>query len=557
MNDVQITSPRRWWLSARLLSAILALVTASLLCGGEESGSSQPAVGGTSASAPAGRLPTKADLVALGKGATNAGYLDDDGDGYGVGSPLGPDADPNDPDVNTPESMLAKYGTLNNFLDHLGIAHTRVYFVAPAGSDAAGPSGNAKPPYKTWDRVRPVLHPGDTVIYRGGTYTEGINVGVSGSKSRPITIMAYPGEKVILDRSWPLSISHCSYIVIDGFVVDSSTEVGAYGIQADSSDHITIRNVESRRHTYGALLMQNLHDILIENCVFHDNPDEHGIYVGAAAAPNANITLRGNLLYRNGRNGIQHNGRVKNLLIEGNIIHSNALAGISLMNGVSYSTVRNNLIFNNNKQGIVIYEYLRDPTNPNILPYDQTHNVIENNTIWVGANPVVAGSERPAEHAAILFNNGAHGVATQPAGNLDNNTIRNNILVTYQGPIFEFDQQAYADTTVIENNLLYRLSGTQWAAQSDNIMQYGSKRYNMTEFKAFSPLFQNNLFADPLFKSASIDYNATPEKFAFDLPPNSPGRGMGSPTSAPASDLHGNPRTGPVDAGCYTHAGSE
>ncbi|HDI06582.1 MAG TPA: hypothetical protein ENF39_01090, partial [Candidatus Aenigmarchaeota archaeon] len=64
----------------------------------------------------------------IGKGCTNAFYIDKDCDGYGVASPLGVDADDNDPEVNTPETVIAKYGTLENFLHHLGYYPDRIFY---------------------------------------------------------------------------------------------------------------------------------------------------------------------------------------------------------------------------------------------------------------------------------------------------------------------------------------------------------------------------------------------------------------------------------------------
>ena len=53
---------------------------------------------------------------------TNVGAcLDKDGDGYGVGPAcLGPDADDNDSTVHSANDVVAKYGSINAFLTHLG-----------------------------------------------------------------------------------------------------------------------------------------------------------------------------------------------------------------------------------------------------------------------------------------------------------------------------------------------------------------------------------------------------------------------------------------------------
>jgi len=321
--------------------------------------------------------------------------------------------------------------------------------------------------------------------------------------------MAYPGEKPVLTAAYPLQLGGTSYITIDGLTSGSQTNYEGYGAQGNFVHDITIRNFESFNHYRGIWMMQDLHNLVIESSVIYDSRGEHAIYLGCQDLVNSNITIRGNILYHNAYTGFQHNGRVTNLLVENNIIHSNNLGGISLLQGVSYSTIQNNLVFNNNRQGIVFFNYT--DANPLILPFDQTHNLIQNNTIWEGRyqwnHP---GNIEPASMSAIIFNNEAG------TGSFDYNIIRNNALATYDGPSICFTQADYADTTVVENNLFYRASG------DSRVMTYGATDYSMAAFNAFSPLFRNNLFADPLFQNVSLNYNLTPEKFIFDLLANSP-----------------------------------
>ncbi|MCD6254677.1 MAG: hypothetical protein J7J44_00175, partial [Deltaproteobacteria bacterium] len=183
--------------------------------------------------------------VPIGKGCTNAYYIDKDCDGYGVASPLGPDADDNDPEVNTPQTVIAKYGNLTNFLHHLGYYPNRIFYIATDGNDNTGEVNNINKPYKTWKTVNSLLQPGDAVIFRGGVYDylgDWAIGGFSGTADKPVIIMAYPGEKVIIDSSYSISISYLSYDVFDGFILDNTVSNWGSGIQGHNCNHITFRN---------------------------------------------------------------------------------------------------------------------------------------------------------------------------------------------------------------------------------------------------------------------------------------------------------------------------
>ena len=126
-------------------------------------------------------------------------YIDRDGDGFGIGLGyvLGPDADDNDAGVNTPQSVLGKYGTLDKFLAYKGYTALRKIFISPGGNDAQAKVGSADAPYATWSAVKKILQPGDVVLFREGTYPERIsNKNFGGTKEFSIIIMAYPGETV-------------------------------------------------------------------------------------------------------------------------------------------------------------------------------------------------------------------------------------------------------------------------------------------------------------------------------------------------------------------------
>ncbi len=73
-----------------------------------------------------------------------------------------------------------------------------VHFADAKNGDDSQP-GTKEKPWKTVSASLQNLKPGDTLCLRGGTYYESVNLGVSGTKEKPITIRSHPGELAILD----------------------------------------------------------------------------------------------------------------------------------------------------------------------------------------------------------------------------------------------------------------------------------------------------------------------------------------------------------------------
>jgi parallel beta-helix repeat protein len=68
-----------------------------------------------------------------------------------------------------------------------------------SGSDAN--AGTADKPFKTIGRGVKELRPGDTLIVHGGTYREAVGIELVGTKDRPITVQAAPGQTVVIKGS--------------------------------------------------------------------------------------------------------------------------------------------------------------------------------------------------------------------------------------------------------------------------------------------------------------------------------------------------------------------
>src|SRR4029077_3105680 len=74
------------------------------------------------------------------------------------------------------------------------------HYAAPGGT--SGGSGSATRP---WDLPTALaggaglLHPGDTVWLRGGSYRGTFTSALTGTPAAPIVVRAYPGERAVLD----------------------------------------------------------------------------------------------------------------------------------------------------------------------------------------------------------------------------------------------------------------------------------------------------------------------------------------------------------------------
>jgi hypothetical protein len=81
---------------------------------------------------------------------------------------------------------------------HRPLAEGRGLFVDPSkGMDDA--DGSEAAPWRSVNHALKQLTAGDTLYLRGGVYRENVYCAVAGRPDAPITIRAYPGERVILD----------------------------------------------------------------------------------------------------------------------------------------------------------------------------------------------------------------------------------------------------------------------------------------------------------------------------------------------------------------------
>jgi Right handed beta helix region len=522
---------------------------------------------------PSGRSPDASTAVVLGLGKTTATCIDKDGDGYGLGPGCanGPDADDNDPSVRTAKDVLAKYGSMRAFLNHhiqetLGnpnyAVRKIVYLDAQKGRDFRGKANDENRPYRSFNAIAHSLRSGDVVLFRAGAYPRMSPTGAG--SGFPVVYMAYPGEVVRVDASSyeAFALLNASGLILDGFLIYSSYPTGGSQCISGGSwwskpitgpplfHDVIIQNFDCANCSRGMLIQNGLLNLIIQDSVIHDMPygrGTHPVYLGSDAAPSRNVIVRRNLVFNSGAegNGVQFNGRVTNLVVDSNIIYNSEGAGISLLQGVSNSLITDNLIFNHANGGIKIMNY--PSGSPYILAYDQTGNVIENNTIWQGTNDWYDGEAITSSPIYVFHAGGLK------AGNLGGNIFRNNILVTSFGagaPAIDFrdaDRPDELQTSTFQNNIVWSTTVTNVVAAN------GPRKYDCAQFVAATTHSSGCVNSKPLFADVHTGYYKQPLKFDFMLRAGSPAIGAGTPTGAPSTDLKGVARPNPPSIGAYEY----
>lgn len=478
----------------------------------------------------------------MGIGCTTAWYLDKDCDGYGTGpGVLGRDADDSDPEVNTPDSVIDSHGTLSAFLEHKGYRPERIFYISKDGDNNDAEIGNMDKPFASFTEVEKLLEPttySEMIIYREGVYTEYYEIpdlwGTYGSEDKPIYIMAYPGEEVVVDG---IEVMECGHIFVDGLIVDggritcsSYDPIDWPAYHVDGTYYITFRNIETRNSGKGIHAMYDLHYITVEDCVMHNNGGSHAAYFGAQRIPNDHIRINRSIFTGSGdRHGFQHNGRVRKLAIENSIFHSNYASGISLIEGTSDSIIRNNLLFNNRAQGFVFYFYKDDPYEDALTK----NNLIVNNIIYQARSGITP----------VLFSSG-----WSEDREMQNNTFMNNIIVTKNSAFFKFWHPEYSQGNFVEKNILYRIDREAGVA---NVQTEEGVWSEVEVGHMLIPGFSGNLLSDPMFVNPPGDYVENPEDFSFELDEDSPAVDWAAEGRVPEIDIKYRDRIGVPDAGCY------
>ena len=261
----------------------------------------------------------------------------------------------------------------------------KTFYVATSGSDSS--PGTKQRPWKTIQHALNRLRPGQRALVRRGMYVQDHVIERSGTRTAPITVAAYPGERVVLRAAatsgdtYPLRVSSgAAFFRIQGFILelakgDSSTNVYFEG---SAHDVELSRNEIRFSQDQGVFVENSTRNIHIIGNRIHDNGrghqsgqhQSHGIYIEGADHLVANNVVHGHPYGF----GIQIYPENEGTIVVHNTVVGSGHSGIVVGGdgGVSNITIRNNVLAFNARYGVQM-----DSDCPSAVTIDR--NVIHGN----------------------------------------------------------------------------------------------------------------------------------------------------------------------------------
>lgn len=268
-------------------------------------------------------------------------------------------------------------------------------YVSTSGNDSSG-DGSESNPYRTVNMALENVTANDTVVVRGGNYSEPERLRIYEPN---VTLMSYPGEWAILDRTMHDEEPGVYFHVgSDGGTLQCIEVMGGY--YAFSTE---------TKWDWGEADRSGASDITIKNTKLHDSDNDV-----VKIKPNSdNISIIGNEIYNSGQaqspgdcnaEGIDNvNG--DNTLVQDNYIHDTCSTGVYLKGGATDGIIEGNVIENPGAAGILVGfdtspEYFDTDVNPDY--YENIRGTVRNNLI-IGAG--WAGIGLYASKDAQIYNN--------------------------------------------------------------------------------------------------------------------------------------------------------
>ena len=228
---------------------------------------------------------------------------------------------------------------------------------APLVANATSCTVTVQPGQSIQSAIVPARN-GAVICVRGGVYTEQVKLKATNAG---VTLMAYPGEKPILDgknqvppvtkknSSPALLLIDGPNVTVDGFEVRNSTSRGVN----ISKSGVTVRNLYVHDNKNVGLLVSGssavpVRNVLVENSIVHNNILKNA---GGEAGGSGltfiqaeDSTARGNRVSHNYGEGLVAGRFTRNITFEGNTTYDNRGANIYLVNSIN-PTIRRNFVF--------------------------------------------------------------------------------------------------------------------------------------------------------------------------------------------------------------------
>lgn len=408
------------------------------------------------------------------------------------------------------------------------------YFVSSSGSDS-NPGTSAGSPLRTLQKAADLVGPGDVVAVMNGTYTEprkGSNVLTikhSGRPGAPITFMAYPGHRPVLNpkTAWNgISVYGASHIVI------KNLEVKGNNAALSLSD--AERSSTKTDPTYNT------------NCITVERNRESGSF------PH-HVDITGNLVHGCAGGGISAI-EADHVNIIGNHVHSNSWFTVYGASGISILTPRDTGGSDPRTYKIrIIGNRVHD--NETKVKWEDCRCYSDGNGIIVDTTKGDPERGRPAYNGRVLvannvsYDNGGSGIHAYKSQHVDivHNTAylngRSTRMKTSYANIFANDS---IDVRLL-NNIAYGRPGQATNSKYRNVnVTYDYNLY--FGGKAPETKGSHDIIADPKFTAPGKSPNAD-----FRLTKSSPAIGSATSFSAVITDFTGATRKGGApDRGAYS-----
>lgn len=342
---------------------------------------------------------------------------------------------------------------------------------ASASDSNPYPSTQSKP-WKTIQHAANVLHPGDTVYIKAGTYSGTVTVTNSGNAGAGyITYSAYPGQEqqAVIDHGGFI-MNKASYIMVTGLKVQyaSGIAIGAYGPGGNIGiyDNYTYDSGSSGIAAWGLAYESDpalynwkaLTNIVIDGNTIEKAMDHQGW--------NEQLDVA---------NGVDNFEVCLNTLKNG-MYSTNGGEGIDCKEGVSNGKIWGNKIFNNPKYGIYLDAGASDPKYYKNGPALMTNIEVFNNLVYDNRNHGIGITSEGRGNINgvyiynnVIYGNGADGILLYDFGFTNiprlnyakNITIANN--TSYGNTNWGVDlNHKYAQNVIVRDNICFKNTFAIW-----------------------------------------------------------------------------------------------